>query len=113
MPHEALERLRTEELTAEDWADYRKLILTALTDLKDSQARTTERLAQNQQLTAERLAENQRAMVEMIADGLKSIGEKIHSLMELRIRIAMLTGMVGAAVIAGLVELMFRIFRMK
>ena len=38
---EALERLRLEGMTGEDWADYRKLILTALTDLKDSQKLTT------------------------------------------------------------------------
>jgi hypothetical protein len=88
MPTDTLERLRTEGLSGEDWADYRKLILAALTDLKDLQARTTERLAQNQQLTAERLAEyqrqtterlseNQRAMADKIADGLKPSARKL------------------------------------
>ena len=44
MATEALERMRPEGLTGEDWADYRKLILTALTDLKESQKHTTEKL---------------------------------------------------------------------
>lgn len=48
MPPEALDPLRMEELSGEDWADYHMLILAALTDLKDSQARATERLAQNE-----------------------------------------------------------------
>jgi DNA anti-recombination protein RmuC len=137
MPSETLERLRPEALPGEDWADYRKLILTALTDLKESQKHITEKLARNQQLTAERLAEyqrqtgerlaeSQRAMTDKIAEGLRTIGEKIENQLtelyslvgDMRVKIAVLTvkigiiaavaGMVGGAVIAGLVNFMLQ-----
>jgi hypothetical protein len=62
---------------AEGWPEYRKLILSALQKLEESQSRTAERLAQGYQETMQKIAEYQRETADKLNETQRLMNERM------------------------------------